>query len=70
MDVSEAEALDHYIAGLKLGTRDWVLIHEPSSLHKAACWAEKYDNIYYSRGKANAALQQNYGSQMPVGSRQ
>ena len=36
MDVLDAEALDHYVAGLKQGTRDWVLIHDPSSLHEAA----------------------------------
>ena len=62
MEVSDAEAVDHYIAGLKSGTRDWVLIHDPSSLHEAAHWAERYDNMHYSRGKANAALQQSSGS--------
>ena len=56
MDISDVEALDHYVAGLKQGMRDWVLIHDPSSLHKAARWAEMYDNMYYSHGKANAAL--------------
>ena len=69
-DMSDAEALDHYVAGLKQGMRDWVLIHDSSSLHKAACWEERYDNMYYSRGKATAASQQNSGSQMPVGHRQ
>ena len=69
-DVSDAEALDRYMAGLKQGTRDWVLIHDPSSLHKAARWAEWYDNTYYSRGKANAASQQSTGGPMPLGRRQ
>ena len=63
MDVSDAEALDHYVAGLKQSTRDWVLIHDPRSLHNAALWAERYDNMYYSRGKANAASQQSSGGQ-------
>ena len=70
MDVSDTEALDCYVAGLKQGTRDWVLINDPSPLYKAARWAERYDNMYYSRGKANAALQQNSGGPMPVGCRQ
>ena len=65
-DVLDTEALDHYVAGLKQGTRDWVLIHDPSSLH-AARWAERYNNMYYSRGKANAALQQSTGGPMPLG---
>ena len=34
-DVSDAKTLDRYMAGLKQGTRDWVLIHDPSSLHQA-----------------------------------
>ena len=34
MDVSDAETLVRYIDGLKQGTKDWVLIHDPSSLHK------------------------------------
>ena len=34
-DISDAEALDCYVAGLKQGKKDWVLIHDPSSLHKA-----------------------------------
>ena len=36
IDVPDAEALARYINGLKQGTKDWVLIHDPSSLHKAA----------------------------------
>ena len=39
-DVSDAEALARYINGLKQGTNDWVLIHDPSSLYKVAKWAE------------------------------
>ena len=35
-DVSDAEALARYVNGLKQGSKDWVLIHDPSSLHKAA----------------------------------
>ena len=40
MDVSDAEALARYIDGLKQGTKDWVFIHDPSSLHNVAKWAE------------------------------
>ena len=29
-NVSHAETLDRYMAGLKQGTRDWVLIHDPA----------------------------------------
>ena len=38
-DVSDAEALVRYIDGLKQGTKDWVLIHDPISLQEAAKWA-------------------------------
>ena len=69
-NVSDAEALDHYMGGLKQGTRDWVLIHDPSSLHDAARWAEWYDNMYYSHVRANAASQQSAGGPMPLGRRQ
>ena len=41
----DAEALDHYVVGLKHGTRDCVLAHNPSSLHKVARLVERYDNI-------------------------
>ena len=47
-DVSDAEALARYIDGLKQGTKDWVLIHDPSSLHEAAKWAELHNSTYYS----------------------
>ena len=40
-DVSDAEALMRYIDGLKQGTKGWVLIHDPSSLHEVAKWAER-----------------------------
>ena len=40
MDVSDAEALARYVNGLKQGTKELVLIHDPSSLHKVAKWAE------------------------------
>ena len=48
-DVSDAEALNHYFAGLKPTTQDWVLIHNPISMHQAAKWAERYDNTYFSK---------------------
>ena len=48
MDVSDAEALTRYVNGLKQGTKDWVLIHDPSSLHEAAKWAELHNSTYYS----------------------
>ena len=32
-NVSDAEALDHYVAGLKPTTQDWVLIHDPTTMH-------------------------------------
>ena len=53
MDVSDAEALARYIDGLKQGTKDWVLIHNPSSLHKVAKWAEWCNSMYYSRSRGN-----------------
>ena len=49
MDVSDAEALARYVNGLKQGTKDWVLIHNPSSLHEVAKWAEWYNSLHYSR---------------------
>ena len=48
-DISDAEALDCYVASLKPTTRDWVLIHKPTSMHQAAKWAERYDNMYFSK---------------------
>ena len=47
-DVSNAKALDCCVAGLKPTTRDWDLIHDPSTMHKAAKWAERYNNTYFS----------------------
>ena len=32
-DVSDAEAPDCYVAGLKPTMRDWVLIHDPTTMH-------------------------------------
>ena len=51
-DVSDAKALDRYVAGLKLTTRDWVLIHDPTSMHQAAKCAEWYDNTYFAKSHA------------------
>ena len=53
MDVFDVEALARYVDGLKQGSKDWVLIHDPSSLKKAAKWAEWYNNTYYSRSRNN-----------------
>ena len=55
-DVFDVEAPARYMDGLKQGTKDWVLIHDPSSLHKAAKWAELYSNAYYSRSRTNQVL--------------
>ena len=38
---SDAEVLDQYMARLKPNTRYWVLVHDPSTMHKAAKWAER-----------------------------
>ena len=40
-DISDAEALDSYIIGLKPITQDWVLIHDPIPMHQVAKWAER-----------------------------
>ena len=50
--ISDAEALDQYVAGLKPITRDWVLIHDPTTKHQAAKWAERYDNTYFAKSHA------------------
>ena len=34
--VLDAEASDQYVAGLKLTTRDWVLIRDPITMYQAA----------------------------------
>ena len=52
-DVSDAEALDRYVSGLKLTTQDWVLIHDPTAMHQAAKWAEWYDNAYFAKSRAS-----------------
>ena len=38
---SDAEVLYQYMARLKPNTRYWVLVHDPSTMHKAAKWAER-----------------------------
>ena len=60
-NVSDTKALDHYIAGLKPTTRDWVLIHDPTLMHQAAKWAERYDNMYFSNQHTTAASSANPG---------
>ena len=60
-DVSNAEVLDHYVAGLKPMTRDWVLIHNPTSMHQAAKWAERYDNTSFSKHCTTATSSANPG---------
>ena len=52
-NVSDAEAFARYVDSLKQGTKDWVLIHDPSSLHEAAKWVERYDTRYYSYSGSN-----------------
>ena len=32
-NINDAEALDCYVAGLKLTTQDWVLIYDPTIMH-------------------------------------
>ena len=53
-DVSDSEALDRYVSGLKPTTRDWVLIHVPTTMHQAAKWAEWYDNTYFAKSHAGS----------------
>ena len=69
-DVSDAEALDRYVSGLKQGTRDWVLIHDPKSLHEAAKWAERFDATYFSRSRGPPGVSSSSGGSGPVGRRQ
>ena len=52
-DVSDAEVLDRYVSGLKLTTQDWVLIHNPTTMHQAAKWAKWYDNTYFAKSHAS-----------------
>ena len=66
-NISNAEALDHYFAGLKPMTQDWVLIHDPTSMHQAAKWAERYDNTYFSKQHTAAASSTNPGGGNPPG---
>ena len=69
-DVSDAEVLDRYVTGLKPMIRDWVLIHNPTSMHQAAKWAERYDNTYFSKQRTTAARSSNPGGGNPPGNRQ
>ena len=59
--VSDAKALDRYVAGLKPMTQDWVLIHDPIMMHQAAKWAERYNNTYFSKQHTTAASSANLG---------
>ena len=68
-DISDAEALDLYVTGLKPTTRDWVLIHDPTSMHQAAKWAERYDNMYFSKQHTTAASSANQGGGNAPGNR-
>ena len=52
-DVSDAEALDRYVSSLKPTARDWVLIHDPTTMHQAAKWAKQYDNTYFAKSRAS-----------------
>ena len=51
-NVSDAELLDRCVSGLKPTTRDWVLMHDPTTMHQAAKWAERYDNTYFAKSRA------------------
>ena len=55
-DVLDAEALDRYVAGLKPTTRDWVLIHDPTTMHQAGKCVERYDNTYFAKSHAGISL--------------
>ena len=53
-DVSEAEALSHYIYGLKSKTKKYVELQEPHVLCKAMKLVENYDNASFgSQGSHN-----------------
>ena len=54
-NIADAKALDHYVAGLKPTTHNWVLIHDPIPMHQAAKWAERYDNTYFFKQCTTAA---------------
>ena len=68
-DISNAEALDRYVSGLKPTTQDWVLIQDPTSMHQAAKWAERYDNTYFSKQCTTAAISANLGGGNPHANR-
>ena len=48
-NASRAKALDRYVAGKKPTMQDWVLINNPTTMHQVAKWAEKYDNMFFSK---------------------
>ena len=54
-DISDAEAFDWYVAGLKPTTRDWVLIHDPTTMHQTVKWAERYNNTYFAKSRAGSS---------------
>ena len=66
-NVSEAEALDQYVADLKPTTCDWVLIHDLKSMHQAAKLAERYNNTYFSKQHTTAASSASPGGGNPPG---
>ena len=66
-DASDAEALDHYVAGFKPTTHEWILIHNPTSIHQAAKWAERYGNTCFSKQHTTAAGSANLGGGNPPG---
>jgi Ty3 transposon capsid-like protein len=47
-DLSDAEVLDKYLAGLKPQTRTYVELENPHSLEEAMSIADRYDNITFS----------------------
>ena len=66
-DVSDAQALDRYVAGLKPTTREWVLIHSPTAMHQAAKWTERYDNTYFAKSHVAASSSVPPGLTYPPG---
>ena len=68
-DIPDAEVPDRYVSGQKPTTRDWVLIQDPISMHQAAKWAERYDNMYFSKQHTTAASSAHPGGGNPPGNR-
>ena len=54
-DILDAEVLDWYVMGLKPTTQDWVLIHNPTTVHQATKWAGRYDNTYFAKSPLAAS---------------